>query len=88
MTTLSLWPLRAVIAAAVLPIALLPARLDAADGSTLRAGAARVELTSSVKADLPATARYEHERIFVRAIVIDNGIDPRGAAGRGFLRHV
>jgi hypothetical protein len=32
-----------------------------------------VELTPSVKAALPATGRYEHEKLFVRAIVLDDG---------------
>ena len=44
-----------------------------AEAGKLRAGAARVEITSLVKGDLPATGKYEHEKIFARAIVFDNG---------------
>lgn len=39
----------------------------------LRAGAARVEITSLVKGKLPATGRHEAERLYARAIVFDNG---------------
>jgi len=46
----------------------------AADSGKLRAGAARVEITSLVKADLPATGKYEQEKIYARAIVFDNGV--------------
>jgi neutral ceramidase len=49
------------------------AAIASADNGSLRAGAARVEITSLVKGDLPATGKYEHEKLFVRAIVLDNG---------------
>jgi hypothetical protein len=49
------------------------AKNAAADSGKLRAGAARVEITSLVKADLPPTGKYEHEKLYVRAIVLDNG---------------
>lgn len=39
----------------------------------LRAGAARVEITSLVHGNLPATGKYEAEKIYARAIVFDNG---------------
>ena len=64
---------RAAVAATLLSCTLSTAPLGAADGGTLRAGAARVELTPALKAELPATGRYEHEKIFARAIVVDNG---------------
>jgi hypothetical protein len=44
-----------------------------ADAGTLRAGAARVDITPLVKGDLPATGRFDHEKVYVRAIVFDNG---------------
>lgn len=63
-----------VATAALLWVALAPAQLTAADAGKLRAGAARVEITSLVTAELPATGKYEHEKVFVRAIVLDNGV--------------
>ena len=56
----------------VVLVGLMATRLHAADSGPLRAGAARVEITS-VKASLPATGRYEHEKVYARAIVVDNG---------------
>lgn len=49
------------------------AKIAAAESAKLRAGAARVEITSLVKGDLPATGKYEHEKIYARAVVFDNG---------------
>jgi hypothetical protein len=46
----------------------------AASTGALRVGAARVEITSLVTAELPPTGKYEHEKLYVRAIVIDNGV--------------
>ena len=47
----------------VVLVVLVATRLHAADRGALRAGAARVEITS-VKASLPATGRYEHEKVY------------------------
>ena len=45
-----------------------------AQSTGLRAGAARVEITPPLLAGyLAPTGKYEHEHLFVRAIVIDNG---------------
>jgi hypothetical protein len=41
-----------------------------ADGGALRAGAARVEITPAAAR---AAAKYDHEHLYVRAIVLDNG---------------
>jgi neutral ceramidase len=54
-------------------LALPITRLCAADTVKLRAGAARVELTPT-PASLPATGKFEHEKVYVRAIVLDNGV--------------
>ncbi len=44
----------------------------AADGP-LRVGAARVDITT-LPPTAPATGKYDHERLYVRAIVLDNGV--------------
>ena len=44
----------------------------AADGP-LRVGAAKVDITTEPLAP-PATGKYDHERIYIRAIVLDNGV--------------
>ncbi len=53
-------------------VVFLAAPALAADGP-LRVGAARVDITTSAPA-APATGKYDHERIYVRAIVLDNGV--------------
>jgi hypothetical protein len=45
----------------------------AADPLTLRVGAARVDITPAGDAAYPASGRYAHERLYARAIVLDNG---------------
>ena len=48
--------------------------LMAADAGPLRVGASRVEFTKLAPAqDIAASGKYEHEKLFLRAIVIDNG---------------
>ena len=42
-------------------------------GGTLSVGAARVEITPAPKPDWPASGKYDHEKMYVRAIVLDNG---------------
>jgi neutral ceramidase len=42
-------------------------------GGTLNVGAARVEVTPAPKPDWPASGKYDHERMYVRVIVLDNG---------------
>lgn len=61
---------------AVLVLALLMPEVAnaASESGKLRAGAAQVDFTSIVKADLPPTGKYEHEHVYIRAIVIDNGV--------------
>jgi neutral ceramidase len=45
-----------------------------ADNGELRVGAARVEFTKLMPAPVtPPTGKYEHEKLFARAIVLDNG---------------
>jgi hypothetical protein len=39
----------------------------------LRAGAARVDITPPVNPDYPPSGKYAHERLYIRAIVLDNG---------------
>ena len=62
------------VIAVCLALALAKGAAAAPAGSgNLKAGAAQVDFTSIVKADLPATGKFEHEHVFVRAIVLDNG---------------
>jgi neutral ceramidase len=43
------------------------------DRGALRAGAARVDITPAVNPEYPPSGKYAHERLYVRAIVMDNG---------------
>ena len=45
-----------------------------AERGRLRAGAARVDITPPVNPEYPPSGKYEHERLYVRAIVLDNGL--------------
>ncbi|MFN7920358.1 MAG: neutral/alkaline non-lysosomal ceramidase N-terminal domain-containing protein [Bryobacteraceae bacterium] len=40
---------------------------------SLKVGAARVDITPPANPEYPASGKYEHERLYVRAIVLDNG---------------
>jgi neutral ceramidase len=53
--------------------------LATASGATmgrgsLRAGAARVDITPPANPDYPPSGKYAHERLYIRAIVLDNGV--------------
>ncbi len=64
---------RATVGAVVLAGA-VAATAQAADPANLRAGASRVEYTKLTPPPAtPPSGKYEHERLFVRAIVVDNG---------------
>ncbi len=39
----------------------------------LKAGAAKIDITPREQPTTPATGKYDHERAFIRAIVLDNG---------------
>jgi neutral ceramidase len=41
--------------------------------AALRVGAARVDITPPADANNPPSGKYEHERLYVRAIVLENG---------------
>ena len=43
-------------------------------GGSLRVGAAKVDITPPSNPAQPPSGRYEHEHLFVRAIVLDNGV--------------
>ena len=45
----------------------------AAPGADLRVGAARVDITPPANPANPPTGKYEHERLYLRAIVLENG---------------
>jgi neutral ceramidase len=53
-------------------LSLLYATTATAQGS-LRAGAARVDITPPADPKNPPSGKYAHERLYVRAIVLDNG---------------
>ena len=55
-------------------LALAPAGPAAAESGSLRAGAARVDVTPPENPEYPAPGQYDHERLYVRAIVLDNGV--------------
>lgn len=42
-------------------------------GRSLRVGAARVDITPPVNPDYPPSGKYDHEKLYIRAIVLDNG---------------
>lgn len=46
----------------------------AAERGPLRAGAARIDITPPVNPDYRPSGKYAHEHLFVRAIVLDNGL--------------
>jgi hypothetical protein len=46
----------------------------AADRGSLRVGAARVDITPAADSAQPPSAKYAHERLYVRAIVLDNSV--------------
>ncbi len=56
-----------------LVVAVLMTMTGRAQAGSLKAGAARVDITPLVKGDLPPTGKYEQEKVYVRAIVFDNG---------------
>ena len=62
---------RSLILLAISFILVLPSAF-CQDGG-LRVGAARVEVTSLTKPEYPPSGEFDHENLFVRAIVIDNG---------------
>jgi hypothetical protein len=53
--------------------------------STLRAGAAKIDITPSA-GELPKNNLGVLDRLYARAIVLDNGSDERGADHRGCRR--
>lgn len=57
------------LASAALMIMATPAL---AAGGSLRVGAAKIDITTEPPA-APATGKYDHERLYVRAILLDNG---------------
>jgi len=46
----------------------------ATDSGNLRVGAARVDITATANSAQPPSGKYAHERLYVRAIVLDNGV--------------
>lgn len=48
--------------------------VSAVERGALRAGAARVDVTPPVNPAYPPSGKYAHERLYVRAIVLDNGL--------------
>jgi neutral ceramidase len=63
---------QAVVAVVLLSVALAGGH-DAFAQGNLRAGAARVDITPASDPANPPSGKYEHEKLYVRAIVLDNG---------------
>jgi len=52
----------------------MAAEVGAAQDKALRVGAARIDITPPMESgDSTPTGKYEHEHLYVRAIVLDNG---------------
>ncbi len=60
--------------AACISLALATAWGATIERGALRAGAARVDITPPANPDFPASGKYAHERLYIRAIVLDNGV--------------
>jgi neutral ceramidase len=54
-------------------LALLLAASAAANAQGLRVGAARIDITPAADPAHPPSGRYAHEKLYLRAIVLDNG---------------
>jgi Neutral/alkaline non-lysosomal ceramidase, N-terminal len=65
----------------VLALALSAGPVSAADAHALRVGAARVDITPPVDPAYPPSGRYAHERLYVRAIVLDDGASRAALVG-------
>jgi hypothetical protein len=48
--------------------------VGATDSGSLRVGAARVDITATANPAQPPSDKYAHERLYIRAIVLDNGV--------------
>jgi neutral/alkaline ceramidase-like enzyme len=57
----------------------------AAENGSLRAGAARVDVTPPGDPAYPASGRYAHERLYIRAIVLDNGATRAALVGADLI---
>lgn len=64
---------RLVTLAAAVSVALTPVLAASLERGSLRAGAARVDITPPVNPGYPPSGKYAHERLYIRAIVLDNG---------------
>lgn len=60
--------------AASAALALAAASGATVDRGSLRAGAARVDITPPANPEYPPSGKYAHERLYIRAIVLDNGV--------------
>lgn len=60
------------IAACAVTMTMMPAGAQEKAG-TLRVGTARIDITPPANAAYPAMNEYEHEKLYLRAIVVDNG---------------
>jgi hypothetical protein len=65
--------IRTLMLIACAALAPAPAPGVTADGGALRVGAARVDITPAADPAKPPSGRYTHERLYLRAIVLDNG---------------
>lgn len=61
-----------------------PTGAVAAERGALRVGAARVDITPPVNPAYPPSGKYDHEHLYVRAIVLDNGITRAALIGADY----
>lgn len=54
---------------------------QAAEKGSLRVGAARVDITPPVNPEYPPSGKYAHEHLYIRAIVLDNGVSRAALIG-------
>lgn len=69
---------RASLFALAITVSLVPATAVAAN---LRVGAVRVDITPPADPANPPTGQYEHEHLYLRAIVLDNGVSRAALIG-------
>jgi neutral ceramidase len=65
--------IRIALTALVATFALAPTSIAQAQSGKLKVGAARVDITPPINPDYPPSGKYAHEKLYIRAIVLDNG---------------
>ena len=69
--------IRIALTALVATLALAPTSIAQTQSGKLKVGAARVDITPPINPDYPPSGKYAHEKLYIRAIVLDNGVELR-----------